>query len=59
MPLMFLGFVLAWFLREIPLRETVGPARPAAAARGDEPTIEAAGSREDADADADVEPNLV
>ena len=23
-PLMFLGFVLAWFLREIPLRETVG-----------------------------------
>ena len=24
-PLMFFGFVLAWFLREIPLRETVGP----------------------------------
>ena len=24
-PLMFFGFVLAWFLKEIPLRETVGP----------------------------------
>ena len=24
-PLMFLGFVLAWFLKEVPLRETVGP----------------------------------
>ena len=25
-PLMFLGFILAWFLKEVPLRETVGPA---------------------------------
>ena len=24
-PLMLLGFVLTWFLKEIPLRETVGP----------------------------------
>ena len=24
-PLMFFGFILAWFLKEVPLRETVGP----------------------------------
>ena len=27
-PLMAGGFVLAWWLKEIPLRETIGPARP-------------------------------
>ena len=27
-PIMVIGFVLAWFLEEIPLRETVGPAAP-------------------------------
>ena len=27
-PIMALGFALSWFLREIPLRETVGPVSP-------------------------------
>ena len=28
-PLMLVGFVLAWFLKEIPLRDSIGPATPA------------------------------
>jgi EmrB/QacA subfamily drug resistance transporter len=35
-PLMVVGFVAAWFLKEIPLRERTGPQAPAAAARQEE-----------------------
>ena len=34
-PLMAGGFILAWWLKEIPLHDTIGPARPIEGAEGE------------------------
>ena len=41
-PLMAAGFVLSWFVKEIPLRETVGPARPVEGTGDEIPDAESA-----------------